>query len=649
MITQYGELKKVILKCRTAISGFWIDIFENKDSDIFLKLSIFRNSAGRQRHLALFAELLANGATEDQLLLACMLIFGDKFSRENSIYQISKIDPKKTPLNSTLEADEFFSKYITKKVTTLNQDDELILGKEMTESEIELLRSGFAVRHLICDLPSNHFISQFLTYANQMTDGYQEYKILAGFWLLSSLTQRKPYIDLATTSDGIFLNVWAQFLGLSSLARKTTIIDIARHFFAYSKREPLTDTDYSLEGYLETLAQTPILAMINDEVSTVFQKMGQKYTAGYNEFECKLYDCNSQNKRLASGGKKEPKIYPVENPFITKLYGTTFVKYKRSMSIPDFDSGFGFRFLYAAPTYDFEQRPPRIRTVHDIKERSKMEERTANLYCLFSQPQTFSMSVDRDAMDYYVNVDFNTQNEIRHKPNQEFIGSAWSRYSIYILKLAALIEIGKEPISQAITLESVKIATSMVLDYFLSTICDIYNLLTVDPKNNKIDKIIEVLKDSKGIVSHSVLLRKTRLEAKEFRNLIATTIESGQVEPISGKNPKNGKVTTYYLYVDCDKIIFENPSSSSSQILQVPRFTYTNNDVGSNENLDYFRQLDCTHIDVYLKQSKIIQTHADSRVKNSVCEPGNLENLGISVNLDSKTNIQMMQTQKIDR
>ena len=60
----------------------------------------------------------------------------------------------------------------------------------------------------------------------------------------------------------------------------------------------------------------------------------------------------------------------------------------------------------------------------------------------------------------------------------------------------------------------------MVLDYFLPTICDIYNLLTVDPKNNKIDKIIEVLKDLKGIASRSVLLRKTRLESKEFSNLI---------------------------------------------------------------------------------------------------------------------------------
>ena len=110
----------------------------------------------------------------------------------------------------------------------------------------------------------------------------------------------------------------------------------------------------------------------------------------------------------------------------------------------------------------------------------------------------------------------------------------------------------------------------MVLDYFLPTICDIYNLLTVDPKNNKIDKIIEVLKDLKGIASRSVLLRKTRLELKEFNNLIDNTIESGQVEAIYEKNPKNGKVTTYYRYIDCDKIIFENPSSPSSQFSKFP-------------------------------------------------------------------------------
>ena len=94
------------------------------------------------------------------------------------------------------------------------------------------------------------------------------------------------------------------------------------------------------------------------------------------------------------------------------------------------------------------------------------------------------------------------------------------------------------------------------------------------------------------------------------------------------KSKKNGKVTTHYHYIDCDKIEFKNPSSQIPQILQVPRFTYTNNDMGINENLGYFRQLVCTHIDVYHKQSKILQTYTNSRIKNSVCEPGNLGNLG---------------------
>jgi len=521
--------------------------------------------------------------------------------------------------------------------TTVNQEA-LNEVKEMTEAEINLLKTNFAQRKLKCDLPDDHFITQFVKYADRMTDGYQDYKILGGFWLLSSLTQRKPYIDLATSADGIFLNVWTQFIGFSSISRKTTVIDIARMFFAYAQGEPLTDTDYSLEGYLETLAETPILAMINDEVSTVFQKMNQKYNAGYNEFECKLYDCNSQNKRLASGGKKEPKVYPVKDPYITKLYGTTFVKYKRSMTIPDFDSGFGFRFVYTAPTYDFKQRPPRLRTAEDIEERSKMEARTAQLFELFNQSAPFAMGVTPEAFDYYIKTDFETQNEIKYKTNQELLGQAWSRYSVYILKFAALIEIGKKSVSRVITVESIKIATSMVLDYFLPTLCDVYNLLTVDPVNNKIDKILEALKDFKGIASHSVLLRKTRLESKEFRSLISTMVESDQIELISEKNPKNGKITTYYHYLECDEIEFKNPSSPNSQIPLIPRFTDTKNTMGISENLDFLKESEGMRLDTQTVQYKKIQILTDSRIENNVCESGNLENLGISVNLDSSTN-----------
>ncbi len=86
----------------------------------------------------------------------------------------------------------------------------------------------------------------------------------------------------------------------------------------------------------------------------------------------------------------------------------------------------------------------------------------------------------------------------------------------------------------------------MVLDYFLPTLCDVYNLLTAYPKNKKIDKITEALKEFKGIANHTDLLRKVRLESKEFKSSIATMEESGQIEVIIEKNPKNNKSTHYY-------------------------------------------------------------------------------------------------------
>ncbi len=518
--------------------------------------------------------------------------------------------------------------------------------KQMTEAEINLLRTNFAHRRLECVLPEDHFITQFVRYADRMTDGYSEYKILGGFWLLSALTQRNPYIDLATSSDGVYLDVWGQFIGLSSLSRKTTILDIARKFFSYAQGAPLTDTDYSLEGYVESLAATPILPMINDEVSTIFQKMSQKYNSGYYEFECKIYDCQSQNKRLASGGKKEPRTYTIKDPYVTKLYATTFVKYKRSITIPDFDSGFGFRFLYAAPTYDFKQRPPRLRTPEDLEDRSKMELRTAQLYELFKHSGSFTMDVTPEAFEYYIKTDYNIQNEIKRKTNQELLGQAWSRYSIYILKLAALIELGKIPVSQTIDLDSVKIATSMILDYFFPTLCDVYSLLTVDPVNNKIDKILEALKDFKGVANHSVLLRKSRLESREFRSLIDTMLESGQIELITEKNPKNGKVTNYYHYIDCDKVEFKNPSSPNPQIHTIPRFTDVESNARINENLDIFKECVGVCLNGQSKQSNKIQILTDPRMKNTICVSGNLENFGINVNLDSSFEPKEYMTEK---
>lgn len=51
--------------------------------------------------------------------------------------------------------------------------------------------------------------------------------------------------------------------------------------------------------------------------------------------------------------------------------------------------------------------------------------------------------------------------------------------------------------------------------------------------------------------------------------------------------------------------------------------------------MDFFKECVGVRLDGQSKQSNKIQTLTDSRMKNTLCVPGNLENLGISVNLDS--------------
>ena len=126
--------------------------------------------------------------------------------------------------------------------------------KEMTFEEIELLKKGFAARHLTINLPDDHFIVQVVKYFDRMTDGYKEYKILGAFYLLSSCTQRKPVVDLSTTVNGVFTNLWTHFIGISSISRKSTIIDFIVELLSYAMPKQLTDTDPSMEAYVEGLS-----------------------------------------------------------------------------------------------------------------------------------------------------------------------------------------------------------------------------------------------------------------------------------------------------------------------------------------------------------------------------------------------------------
>lgn len=112
LLNTYDELKEVLLNCRFSFRAMWGDLVANKDSEIYHRMDIFRvDNTGRQRSLALFAELKANGATHDMLVLVAKLIFGDDYDERLTAKELSGVSARCTMTNAKIAQDLILGKY----------------------------------------------------------------------------------------------------------------------------------------------------------------------------------------------------------------------------------------------------------------------------------------------------------------------------------------------------------------------------------------------------------------------------------------------------------------------------------------------------------------------------------------------------------
>jgi hypothetical protein len=183
-LSLYDDLKKSLGKCRHVFRLLWAAVFADKAHSFYHDTSIFRSGDGRARHLALFAELKNAGATDEQLLLACMLIFGDKYDESFSIRQIDEIKAEATAKTETILSDPVLSQFYNpliakneyikskepkseKKNATKERDneadidiDEISISAEEKESArleaISILQSGDPLKFILDTITTQH-------------------------------------------------------------------------------------------------------------------------------------------------------------------------------------------------------------------------------------------------------------------------------------------------------------------------------------------------------------------------------------------------------------------------------------------------------------------------------------------------------------
>lgn len=505
---------------------------------------------GRQTVIAIMGELKNQGCPDELLHMACKRFFGKDYKANETaeaLKYIKSIPPKCETLRKFLnvECDEctwqpLASNKPKEEVFSLWSSDEkkehVFLIPTLTTDEINKLNEGERNRKLELSLPADHFISQYVKWLCSISDGYQEYSISGALWILSAIAKDKFILPLK--QERVKPNLWIFDIGKSTTSRKSTIVNKTRKMMEFATDCILPNQDYSLEGYLESLSLKPITHNVRDEAAGLLSKYHLKYNDGIFDLECQLYDGQNVEKTLASKGKKEPQTYKIINPYITKLYATTPENLSRSLTIDDFLSGYGYRWIFVYPNYLRVRKPLEMEAPEDIEAWQNILTKIKSLDYTFEQlVGTVGFKVNDDAMRYYDAIcqDLETKAD---ESNNDILNSVIGRSEIHILKIAMLIELGKVHMSTTIDIYSIEVAARMVTEFFIPGVMDLISRMQEDIKNNKIEKLISILRRVGGTTHRTKLLRDSHFVAKDFNDCIETMLISNTIRVVKNAETK---------------------------------------------------------------------------------------------------------------
>ena len=597
--------EEVLLHCRTASNSEKFTRLHSGDISGY-----HSNSEAQHAYCSLLAFYTQKREQIDKILRASVL-YDKKWDRRGK-YTLDKV------INGLTEV---YQKTPNKPETTSE-------FKELTVDEIQARRNSFKARKLPLVLPPNHFVSIFCNWLSGITDGYEDYQDIGALWLISSFCDYNVVVKLK--QETVRPNISATIFGRSTTSRKSTIVNRTRQVHESVTGSYLPNEDFSIEGYLESLSQNPTQHHVRDEVAGFLAKIHKQYNEGFNELECALYDGQNFRKTLASKGNKDPKVFNIKSPYITKLYATTPDNYFKYMEIEDFLCGKEFRTLFVYPTYNKNKMALGVETKHDVDNWLLVLKRASEIYNFIKNSDGIEFKFEPGALEYYSDITSKIE-EASDKADNSILSSAVGRSQIHILKLAMLIELGKDPISNTITKESLAISANAVVTYFIPTLMDVVDMMQEDVKNNMVEKVIYVIRRQGGAIQHTKALHDTKLKSRDFAEVIETLQESETIEKVIESTTKK----PYYILTEMKKsldLTTFQPTTKNPQNLQNLSSHSISSDRASTEILETLiniTQSDIVRLGEDNTQNNVNSYTCEVRQSNNIISLQNLSHLSL--------------------
>lgn len=194
----------------------------------------------------------------------------------------------------------------------------------------------------------SRFMNSWRYFFLQATDASYDFAEASGLAILSTISLGRRWIDVGR---GVNSNIYMMLTGESSVARKSTSVELAMKAISHVDDARVGPTDYTMEGLFRWMSEKdPGTNEIRNRVCLFSEEFGadlarrETYAATMSEDFCALYDGGDISKVRAKTGS-----FTLTRPRVSLFAGSAYMMLEKYLSSRDWYSGFLPRFLFVEP------------------------------------------------------------------------------------------------------------------------------------------------------------------------------------------------------------------------------------------------------------------------------------------------------------
>ena len=187
-------------------------------------------------------------------------------------------------------------------------------------------------------MEKGNFLEGYARYASELTDAPEHFHRFIGYSVISTIVERRVWMPYGKFP--LYPNLWMVLMGRSGGIRKTTSMNMGRHFIYKFKQKLVMPDEFTQEGIFKTFGAQAQGTLYFSEFGAFLGMLEKDYNAGCKHFLTELYDCPDSRTKQLSGG---PLL--IKDMYLGIVGCTTLEWFTEKLKANDIAGGFLARFL----------------------------------------------------------------------------------------------------------------------------------------------------------------------------------------------------------------------------------------------------------------------------------------------------------------